>query len=157
MKCLSFEAIVADKSLGFGDIEPTPEAIRRAIDAQLREMQSQSLDGTPDRYRALVDARRVVEELEGEGAAPRGGELVPVPAAILERLIKAVERQTPPRPMGPSATERMQTTKSAAVTKASQDFRNGRTRPLAGGSAIVAFLSQGEQQRGGRIRPFLSR
>jgi hypothetical protein len=46
VKCLSFEAIVADKSLGFGDIEPTPEAIRRAIDAQLREMQSQSLDGT---------------------------------------------------------------------------------------------------------------
>src|SRR5712692_3158236 len=114
----SLQDILDDQELDLGEVDSTVDALRHAIDHSLQLMQAATLTQTSDVYRRLIEARAALEQIGGTTRRPRGTDLIPMPVAILEQLLEAVQRahQTSPGG-GSSATERMQTQRSMAITK----------------------------------------
>jgi hypothetical protein len=104
-------------------------------------MQSDTVASTPAIYQRLIDARTVVDQMNAGG--PPGTDIVPLPSAVLDRLVDALSGQSAsraPEDHRPTPMERMETARAASVTKASQDFRHQRAWPLAGLSALAAAI-----------------
>jgi hypothetical protein len=137
----SLAEILADPDLELTGVNPTPAAIKEAIEDQLRDMQVDTVDETPDRYRRLVAARQAVDDLAVSGIGK--AELVPMPSKVLERLLDMVERTTTAPPAS-SATvpvaELMQEHRMTSVAQASKDFTRQRTLPLSGIGALAAAV-----------------
>jgi hypothetical protein len=137
----SLQEIIADQGLGLTNVEPTVDAVQRAINDKLRSMQAETATQTTETYRRLIDARTSLDELSSANNERGSTELVPMPAAVVERLLDIIQKPNiAAEPPKPPIIERMQTNRSVAITKASQDFRNRRALPLAGLGTIVAAL-----------------
>jgi hypothetical protein len=152
MKYSSIQEIITDPDLGLSDVEPTSDAVRRAIEQKLQSMQPDTATHTSPLYRQLVVARESLNELGAASSGARGAELVPIPSAVLERLIDAISKpDQKATPQEPSVSERMQANQLVAVTKASQDFRNRRALPLAGLGTLTAALWATRQAFGANL------
>ena len=55
----TLEEILADRELGLGKVQPTIEAVRRAIDNRLRSMRRDTVNGISDDYMRLAVATRL--------------------------------------------------------------------------------------------------
>lgn len=141
MEYSSIRDITEDQELGLRDVEPTADAVRDAIDDKLRLLQSETVTETPEIYRRLISAREAIDKLDVANEKRQGTELIPMPTVMLERLLDAIQKPSQvTEQKGPTVTERMQASRSVAITKASQDFRNRRKLPLAGLGAVSAIL-----------------
>lgn len=152
MEYSSIREIVADQGLNLGDVEPTADAVRKAIDDKLRSLQSETVAETPEIYRQLINARDAIDKLDTADGKRVGTELIPIPTAMLERLLDAIQK--PPQiteRKGSTAIERMQSSRSVAITKASQDYRNRRKLPFAGLGALSATLWSTRQAFGANL------
>jgi hypothetical protein len=155
----SIQDIIADQALDLGTVETTADAVRRAIEAKLKLMQSGTVTDTTELYRRLVQARSALDRLAGPGSVGKSAELIPVPVAVLERLERLVEgfqksliaSERSPQPQGLSVAERMQTARFVAVSKASQDFRNRRALPLATLGTLATALWATRQAFGANL------
>lgn len=136
----SFDEILRDRRISFGPCEPTPDAVLRTIEAQLKELVAQTVDQTSEEYRLLVEARQWLEEFMDQ-PPPRSTALVQLPAHTLEKIVDAISRDIRP-PIAPleSVEQRMIEHTGSAVRRASEDFRRDRAWPIAGGGGLVATL-----------------
>jgi hypothetical protein len=136
----SLDQIIRDGRLGLGEVSAEQDALLKAVEEKLKTMQSSTIEDTSEQYRLLVEAH---EFLAGRNNSQGSGELVPVPAATLELMLKAALEQRPaPTPVQPteSPVERMQTRRHVVATQASQDFTTKRTLPLAGLGVLAAAV-----------------
>jgi hypothetical protein len=152
MQYSSIAEIAADEDLGLGPVEPTANAVRRAIDNRLRLLQPETTEHTSVLFRQLVAARVAIDELESADKKGEDAQLVPITTAALERMLSAIARPTQPTEAARSqVNERMQSSRAVAITKASRDFRNYRKLPLAGLSAIAAAIWATRQAFGANL------
>lgn len=140
MSYSSFEELVADPVLRLEGVPPAHADIRRAIDSQLRELQSTTGQLAEARYLALMTARSQLEQLSTSSSTPEGRELVTLPSAVLERLISSLEGGGSTPAGRRDSAERFIELKTATLRRASQDFRRARTLPLAGLSGVLAAI-----------------
>jgi hypothetical protein len=113
-----------------------------AIDKKLMSLQSVEGQGG-SLYRKLVEARQAADRFERSSSERRSSELDRLPNMIIEKLAESL--QAPPRVAPPLAGElpaqlRIENHRHSAATKASADFRNGRSIPLAGLGVLVAAI-----------------
>jgi hypothetical protein len=152
----SLEDILGDRELGLDAALLDVEAVRRAIESKLKVMQEETVGETSDRYRRLIEARTALDNMAGASDQRVGGELIPIPSRLLERLIERLDtpsaaRSQVQREGGPSAGEQMRSSRTVAVTKASQNFRNRRTLPLTALGAVTAALWATRQAFGANL------
>jgi hypothetical protein len=135
----SLQDILADEDLALSDTKATVDDVRHAIDARLRALQTDTIVRTPDIYRRLINARDSLDRLGKEIPEHKSTELVPI--TLLERVLDVIQKPVPNSgSQEPTATERMQKSRSVAITKASEDFRHRRALPTAGIGAIAAAI-----------------
>ena len=67
----SIQDIIADQALDLGTVETTADAVRRAIEAKLKLMQSSTVTDTTELYRRLVQARSALDRLAGPGRSEK--------------------------------------------------------------------------------------
>jgi hypothetical protein len=99
--------------------------VRQALHGKISELAAGERRRDPELYRRLIAARAALEN-EFAQAENQRGELVRVSAKVLEKLIDRLgdsASPVPPVQTGPTVSERMQSSKTVAVTKASPDFR----------------------------------
>jgi len=139
----TLEEILADRELGLGKVQPTIEAVRRAIDNRLRSMRRDTVNGISDDYMRLAVARVAISKIDGNNSVSH--ELGTIPPAIRERALAIIEGQGRASSIHPSAEEVMCARRSFWVTKASDDFRSYRVFPLTGIMALLAVVLAGKK------------
>jgi hypothetical protein len=134
----TLEDILADRELGLSGVQPTTEAVRRAIDNRLRDIQLDSADSKSNDYMRLVVARAAISKIDGNENVSR--ELAAIPISMFEKAIAIIGWQAQNSSKDSSAEERMRIARSLSVMRASEDFRNYRVYPLAGVGTLLAFV-----------------
>lgn len=141
MTYASFDEILRDRRIAFTTSNYTPTGVRRAIEARMKELQPDTLDETSEEYRLLSEAHEFLDEHEDAEATPHSTAIMPMPAQTLEKIVEALSGANKPPAPGIDPPEiRMLDHTTRAVTKASTDFRNGRSLPLAGFGALVVAV-----------------
>lgn len=139
----SFDEILRDRRLDFVTDDQTPAGVLLAVEERMKAMGDQQ--GT-EQYRLLAEARTWLDEHDGDSLAPSTA-LVPMPAQTLEKIVDALSERSSQSSAGrkESPEARLISHSSAAVRKASEDFRRARTYPLTGlgtlATAVIATRS----------------
>ena len=145
----SFDEILRDRRLLVQTDDQTPAGMKRAIEERLTTLQPDGVTETTEEYRLLVEARELLENYANRDHTASTA-IVPITSVALEKLINALDRRPESAELSRDQKKaqavaeqrqvevRMRDSASAAVTKASQDFRHSRTLPFAGIGTIAA-------------------
>ncbi len=136
----SLDDVIRDRKLNFVTDDNSRAGIQRAVERRLRELQAESAEETSEEYHGLVEAREFLAR-PGQDVPPTSTDLVRLTPKSLERLVElAADTGGRAAPKAEPAEVRMTAHRTATATKASADFRYGRTLPIGAGATLVVWL-----------------